>query len=84
MANTTGKKFGGREAGTPNRMSTELRTALKNILQDEIQMLPEHFKRLDPKDRIELLVKILPYAVPKVDSAGFNLGEESIEDSWGY
>jgi len=32
MANNTGKKYGGREAGTPNRLTKELRATLKNVL----------------------------------------------------
>ena len=67
MANNTGKKYGGREAGTPNKVTKELRAVLKNILHQEIELLPEHFNKLDPKDRMELLVKLLPFALPKVE-----------------
>ena len=31
MANTTGKKFGGRQKGTPNKLTKELRSALKDV-----------------------------------------------------
>ena len=31
MANTTGKKHGGRKKGTPNRLTRELRTILKDV-----------------------------------------------------
>ena len=31
MANTTGNKYGGRVKGTPNRLTKELRTVLKDI-----------------------------------------------------
>ena len=67
MANNTGKKYGGREAGTPNRLTAELRVALKNILHQEIELIPEHFEKLEPKDRLELLVKLLPFAISKVE-----------------
>ena len=39
---------------------------LKNIVHQEIELLPEHFNELEPKDRLELLVKLLPFALPKV------------------
>ena len=32
MANTTGKKYGVRQKGTPNRMTKELRSVLKDVL----------------------------------------------------
>jgi len=70
-----GEKTGGREAGTPNRLTKELRAALKNILHQEIENLTENFNKLDTKDRLELLVKLLPYALPKVDAVNYALNE---------
>lgn len=75
MANNTGKKFGGRETGTPNKLTKELRAALKNILHQEIELLPDHFQSLEAKDRLELLVKLLPFAMPKVEPANYAIGE---------
>ena len=82
MANNTGKKYGGREAGTPNRLTKELRAALKNILHHEIEKLPDHFNKLEPKDRLELLVKLLPFALPKVQPESYEIGEGGLADSW--
>ena len=82
MANNTGKKYGGREAGTPNRLTKELRAALKNILHQEIELLPNHFNKLEPKDRLELLVKLLPFALPKVEPESYQIGEGGLADSW--
>lgn len=82
MANNTGKKYGGREAGTPNRLTKELRAALKNILHQEIELLPDHFNKLEPKDRLELLVKLLPFALPKVEPESYQIGEGGLVDSW--
>jgi hypothetical protein len=83
MANNTGKKYGGREAGTPNKLTKELRAALKNILHQEIELLPGHFNKLEPKDRLELLVKLLPFALPKVEPESYEIGEGGLADSWG-
>ena len=68
MANTTGKKFGGREKGTPNKLTAELRSALKDVLYDEIEQIPHRLDELEAKDRLELLVKLLPYVLPKVNN----------------
>lgn len=68
MANMTGKKFGGREKGTPNKLTKELRSALKNVLYDEIEQIPHRLDELEAKDRLELLVKLMPYVFPKVNS----------------
>jgi hypothetical protein len=82
MANNTGKKYGGREAGTPNKLTKELRAALKNILHQEIELLPDHFDKLEPKDRLELLVKLLPFVLPKVEPENYRIGEGGLLDSW--
>ena len=47
MANTTGKKFGGRRKGTPNKLTKELRSILKDALYEEIDRLPERLDELD-------------------------------------
>ena len=75
MANTTGKKYGGREKGTPNRMTKELRAILKDVLYEEIETLQERLDSLNPKDRVELLIKLMPYALPKTTSVSHTINE---------
>ncbi len=70
---------GGRPVGTPNRLTRELRTTLKNILHEEIEAIPDQLKQLEPKDRLELLTKLLPYALPKVEPESYEIGE----GGWG-
>jgi len=75
MANTTGKKFGGREKGTPNKLTRELRSVLKDVLYEEIDRLPERLDELDTKNRLELLVKLMPFVFPRVQSVSQSLNE---------
>mgnify|MGYP001268287943 FL=1 len=75
MANTTGNKYGGREKGTPNRITKELRSLLKDVMYDEIGALQERLDALNPKERVELLIKLMPYALPKVTSISHNTNE---------
>jgi hypothetical protein len=70
MANTTGKKFGGREKGTPNRLTKELRTILKNVLYNELENIEELLDSLETKERLDMLIKLMPFALPKVDKIG--------------
>jgi hypothetical protein len=65
-----GQKTGGRIAGTPNKLTKELRTTLKGIIAGEFDALPQTFEQLPAKERLELLIKMLPYCLPKVDSIG--------------
>ena len=51
MANNTRKKYEGRQKGTHNRMTKELRSILKDILYEEIEALQERLDALKPKER---------------------------------
>ena len=73
--NTTGKKFGGRKKGTPNKMTKELRSTLKDVLFHEIEEIEDRLDLLNPKDRLELLIKLMPYALPKVTSISHKTNE---------
>ena len=75
MANTTGNKYGGRQKGTPNRITKELRSVLKDVLYEEIEALQERLDTLNPKERVELLIKLMPYALPKVTSVSHTTNE---------
>ena len=75
MANTTGNKYGGRQKGTPNRMTKELRVLLKDILYQELEQLQERLELLEPKQRIELIIKLMPYILPKVNSISHTTNE---------
>ena len=75
MANTTGKKYGGREKGTPNRLTKELRSVLKDIVYQELEEIEKHLDELEPKERLELVLKLMPYTLPKVNNISHTTNE---------
>ena len=64
-----------RELGTPNRLTKEVRAVLKELVFVEISQVQSHFEKLDPKERIELLIKLMPYFCPKIETASHSLNE---------
>lgn len=72
-----GKKTGGRKAGTPNKLSGELRAQLKEILSSEIQRLPELLESLEAGKRAEIISRLLPFVIPRQLQA--ETGEEGEE-----
>jgi len=58
-ANTTGLKYGGIEKGTPNRLTKELRTILKEALHKELESISERLEQLEPKERLEVLINLV-------------------------
>ena len=75
MANTTGKKYGGRQKGTSNRMTKEIRSLLKEIIFEELGDIQEKLELLEPKERLEILVKLIPFVLPKVNSISHTINE---------
>jgi hypothetical protein len=67
-----GKKTGGRSAGTPNKLTRELRTALRDMIASELDVLPATLDGLTPKERLDVLIKLMPFCLPKVQSVGGN------------
>ncbi len=77
-----GKKTGGRVAGTPNKLTSELRTTLKGIIAGELDVLPQTFEQLPAKERLELLIKMLPYCLPKIESINGTYDSKSLLMEW--
>jgi hypothetical protein len=69
------EKKGGRSKGTPNRLTKEFRVLLKSILYEEVERIPEYLEALNPKEKLDVIIKLLNYAVPKVQSINSGDGE---------
>ncbi len=63
MANTTGKKFGGRESGTPNKQTAELKQWVKTLLETNQAQFESDLETLEPKDRVQIYERLLKYAI---------------------
>lgn len=70
-----GFKTGGRKVGTPNKTTKEIREVLKNIINNEIANIETSLNELTPKERIEYLIKLIPFVLPKVENVNYDLGE---------
>lgn len=52
-----------------------LRETLKNIMQKEIEKLPKTLEALEPKERLNVVCRLMPFVFPKVDSVSATTGE---------
>ena len=57
-------KFGGRQKGTPNKR-TEIIENIEDMVLQEFKNIPNYIESLNNKERLEFIIKLLPYAVPK-------------------
>ena len=52
-----------------------IRDTLKELMQKELEQLPETLKDLEPVQRLNVLCKLMPYVMPKTESVKHNFGE---------
>lgn len=74
-----GKKTGGRQKGTPNKATAFMKGVFQDIVQNYIlaedksdnefgQNFISDLGKLDPKDRIDVMIKFAQFVVPKPQS----------------
>ena len=57
-----------------------IRDTLKELMQKELEQLPETLKDLEPVQRLNVLCKLIPYVLPKVEAVHSEKGEPEIEN----
>jgi hypothetical protein len=56
-------------------LTNSLRDGLKEVMQAEIQKLPELLEKLPPSERLNVLCKLMPFVFPKVEAVNSSEGE---------
>lgn len=56
-------------------LTNNLRNVLKNVMQGEIEKLPETLNQLEPKEKMEIICKLMPFVFPKVETINSCEGE---------
>jgi len=78
MANTTGKKFGGRTKGTPNK-DNELKTFLIDLVNDSQEKLQDELNKLEGKAFVDSMFALMEYVQPKLSRAEVKQEIEVVE-----
>jgi len=63
-------------------LTNNLRETLKTIMQKEIEKLPETLDALDPKERLNVVLRLMPYVFPKVETVHPTEGEPLQFGNW--
>jgi len=64
-------KTGGRQVGTLNKRTAELRNYISDLVVENIETIKEDIKTLKPEQRLLVLEKLLKYVLPVPQSAEF-------------
>ena len=76
-----GVKTGGRQKGTPNKLTFQIRQVLTNALADEINELPSLLSQLEPAQKLDAICKLAKFVLPTMQSIEPTLAEkESFKD----
>ena len=81
MANTTGKKYGGRQKGTENKVTKVTRDTLQSVVSDYFNSasFADDLEALQADERIKVYTGLLPYILPKIKQES----NEYDKDVWG-
>ena len=59
-----GYKTGGRQTGTPNKRTT-ITENIEELVLREFNNIPAYLDTLNEKEKLEFIVKLLPYTIPR-------------------
>ena len=58
-------KTGGRKIGTPNKIPSNLKATIQGIVERQFETLEEDLESIDPKDKLNIVLKLIEYVLPK-------------------
>lgn len=70
----------GRPKGSGNKVTTDLRQAIADFLNDNWKKIQSDFDKLEPKDRLSFIEKLLQYNLPKLQSVSNSIDFEALTD----
>lgn len=69
-------RLGGRAKGTPNKITTDLKEWITEILKNGEGLFAEHLNSLEPREYVKVYVGLLNYVVPKQQSVSVDAQAE--------
>ncbi|MBC7570782.1 MAG: hypothetical protein H7319_13740 [Spirosoma sp.] len=60
-----GHKTGGRTAGTPNKLTSDVRSRIAALIDEQFDTISSDLDALEPKERVTAYLKFLEYVLPK-------------------
>jgi hypothetical protein len=70
----------GRPRGKPNKVTSDLRAWINELLNDNRQQIAKDIQLLEPHQRVMFFEKLLGYAVPKMQSVEAKIDLNRLSD----
>jgi hypothetical protein len=74
------KKTGGRKPGTPNKVTGNMRVQVGNFLSKNWYKVQKDFNKLEPKEKLFFIEKLLKYTTPALSSLEAKIDYEKLSD----
>lgn len=74
-----GTKTGGRVQGTPNAITSDLRSWIAEIIDNNKDLFIQDLQAVDPEKRLQLFEKLFQYVIPKQTAQSIDL--EKLSDA---
>jgi hypothetical protein len=66
----------GRPKGSLNKTTSETKELLKNIVSNQLDKVEKLLNSLEPKEKIDAIIKLLPYVLPRQNEVLIDHKEE--------
>ena len=73
-------RLGGRSVGTPNKVSGTMKVWLTSLIDKNRKQIEQDLKDLYPKDRLQVIEKLMQYVIPKQAAQQVKLDFDSMTD----
>ena len=70
----------GRPKGKPNKITQDMRGWLTAIIDKNRKQMERDLKKLEPKDRLQMLEKLMQYVVPKQQAVSTEIDFTKLSD----
>ncbi len=71
----------GRPKGSPNKITSDVRTWISDLIDKNRKQVELDLKKLAPKERLLILEKLMSYVIPKQAAVSTKLDFDSLTDS---
>ena len=73
-------KTGGRKAGTPNKVTGTAKEWIAGLIDNNRTQIENDMKKLDPKERLQMLEKLMQYVIPKQQAVSAKIDFAALPD----
>lgn len=73
-------RLGGRQKGTPNKVASSVKEWLSTLIDKNRRQIEHDLKALDPRERLQMLEKLMQYVIPKQQAVSNSIEIEQLTD----